>query len=146
MAVIVLDHHQAPVDLPEVEALVNPNRQDDLSGMGALCAAGVVFLTLVAVSRALRLRGRAVPDLMAMLDLVALATVADVVPLAGLNRAFVRQGLKVIRERQRLGLAALMDAGRLNGPAQPYHLGFLLGPRINAGGRMATPRSAAACC
>jgi single-stranded-DNA-specific exonuclease len=134
--VIVLDHHQAPVELPAVDAVVNPNRQDDLSGQGALCAAGVVFLTLVAVNRFLREMGHAVPDLMQALDLVALATVADVVPLTGLNRAFVTQGLKIMRMRSRVGLASLMDAGRLNGPVQPYHLGFVLGPRINAGGRI----------
>ena len=94
---VVLDHHQAPERLPAAAAIVNPNRQDDLSGLGHLCAAGVVFLTLVALNRALRERGfwnaRPAPDLLAGLDLVALATVADVVPLVGLNRAFVRQGL-----------------------------------------------------
>ncbi len=134
--VIVLDHHQAPVELPTIDALVNPNRQDDLSGHGHLCAAGVVFLTLIGINRVLRNQGLAVPDLLDWLDLVALATVADVVPLIGLNRAFVRQGLKIIRQRRRIGLACLMDAGRLTGPAQPYHLGFVLGPRINAGGRI----------
>jgi len=138
--VVVLDHHQAPERLPEVEALVNPNRQDDLSGLGHLCAAGVVFLTLVATNRALRVRGawtgRSEPDLLAALDLVALATVADVVPLTGLNRAFVRQGLAILRGRARPGLVALMDVAGLDGPVQPWHLGFLLGPRINAGGRI----------
>jgi single-stranded-DNA-specific exonuclease len=138
--VVVLDHHQAPERLPEVEALVNPNRQDDLSGLGHLCAAGVVFLTLVAANRALRGRGFWVgghePDLLAALDLVALATVADVVPLIGLNRAFVRQGLAILRGRARPGLVALMDVAGLDGPVQPWHLGFLLGPRINAGGRI----------
>ncbi|MBX9912233.1 MAG: single-stranded-DNA-specific exonuclease RecJ [Beijerinckiaceae bacterium] len=138
--VVVLDHHQAPERLPEVEALVNPNRQDDLSGLGHLCAAGVVFLTLVAANRALRGRGfwagRPEPDLLAALDLVALATVADVVPLTGLNRAFVRQGISILRGRARPGLVALMDVAGLDGPVQPWHLGFLLGPRINAGGRI----------
>ncbi|WP_336813378.1 single-stranded-DNA-specific exonuclease RecJ [Bosea sp. MMO-172] len=138
--VVVLDHHQAPERLPAVEALVNPNRQDDLSGLGHLCAAGVVFLALVATSRALRRQGHwgrgGEPDLLAMLDLVALATVADVVPLQGLNRAFVRQGLAMMRSRARPGLAALMDVSGLDGPIQPWHLGFLLGPRINAGGRI----------
>ncbi len=138
--VVVLDHHQAPERLPEVEALVNPNRQDDLSGLGHLCAAGVVFLTLVATNRTLRVRGawtgRSEPDLLAALDLVALATVADVVPLTGLNRAFVRQGLAILRGRARPGLVALMDVAGLDGPVQPWHLGFLLGPRINAGGRI----------
>lgn len=139
--VVVLDHHQAPERLPEVEALVNPNRQDDLSGLGHLCAAGVVFLALVATRAVLRrqdvwaARGGE-PDLLAALDLVALATVADVVPLRGLNRAFVRQGLAILRGRARPGLAALMDVAGLDGPVQPWHLGFLLGPRINAGGRI----------
>ncbi|WP_103874602.1 single-stranded-DNA-specific exonuclease RecJ [Bosea lathyri] len=139
--VVVLDHHQAPELLPPVEALVNPNRQDDLSGLGHLCAAGVVFLALVATSRTLRRQGfwaqrGTEPDLLAALDLVALATVADVVPLRGLNRAFVRQGLAMLRGRTRPGLAALMDVAGLDGPVQPWHLGFLLGPRINAGGRI----------
>lgn len=139
--VVVLDHHQAPERLPEVAAVVNPNRQDDLSGLGHLCAAGVVFLTLVATRAALRRQGfwadgAAEPDLLAALDLVALATVADVVPLTGLNRAFVRQGLAMLRGRTRPGLAALMDVAGLDGPVQPWHLGFLLGPRINAGGRI----------
>lgn len=139
--VVVLDHHQAPERLPAAAAIVNPNRQDDLSGLGHLCAAGVVFLTLVATARELRRRGHwasrgGEPDLLAMLDLVGLATVADVVPLIGLNRAFVRQGIAILRLRQRPGLAALLDAAGLDGPAQPWHLGFLLGPRINAGGRI----------
>lgn len=138
--VIVLDHHQAPEDLPPA-IVVNPNRQDDLSGQGALCAAGVVFLALAGLTRRLRDRGwwtesRPAPDLLAALDLVALATVADVAPLAGLNRAFVVKGLQVMRNRARIGLAALMDAARMDGPPRVYHLGFALGPRINAGGRI----------
>ncbi len=139
--VVVLDHHQAPEQLPEhALAIVNPNRQDDLSGLGALCAGGVVFVTLVALNRELRKRGfwrpGEEPDLLASLDLVALATVADVVPLVGLNRAFVRQGLAVMRRRGRVGLRALADVARLDGPVRPYDLGFLIGPRINAGGRI----------
>jgi single-stranded-DNA-specific exonuclease len=138
--VIVLDHHQAPEALPEA-VIVNPNRQDDLSGQGALCAAGVVFLALAGLTRRLRnsgfwSAGRAAPDLLAELDLVALATVADVAPLTGLNRAFVAKGLSVMRNRSRIGLAALMDAARMDGPPRVYHLGFALGPRINAGGRI----------
>ncbi len=140
MEVLVMDHHQAPVSLPEVSALVNPNRQDDMSGLGHLCAAGVVFMVLVALSRALRLSGhwgsRPAPDLLGELDLVALATVADVAPLIGLNRAFVRQGLAIARQRARPGLAALMDISGLNGPLEAWHFGFLMGPRINAGGRI----------
>jgi single-stranded-DNA-specific exonuclease len=137
---VVLDHHQAPEILPEALAIVNPNRQDDLSGLGSLCAAGVVFLFLVALNRALRSRGffqnRPEPDLMGSLDLVALATVADVVPLTGLNRAFVRQGLAVMRSRSRAGLAALLDTAGLAGAPECWHLGYLVGPRINAGGRI----------
>jgi len=136
MDVVVLDHHQAPEVLPEVTALVNPNRQDDLSGLGTLCAAGVTFMTLVAVNRAIRRRGDREVDLVAGLDLVALATVADVVPLQGLNRTFVAQGLKVMRQRGRPGLAALFDLTRLDRPPEAWHLGFLIGPRINAGGRI----------
>jgi single-stranded-DNA-specific exonuclease len=137
MDVLVLDHHQAPEVLPKVYALVNPNRQDDLSGLGHLCAAGVVFLTLVGLNRALKAKSsEPLPDLIAALDLVALASVADVVPLTGLNRAFVAQGLKVMRARARPGLVALADVARLDAEPEAWHLGFLLGPRINAGGRI----------
>lgn len=139
--IIVLDHHQADERLPDVHAVVNPNRQDDVSGLGHLCAAGVVFLTLVATQRELRRRGayangQAEPQLLDSLDLVALATVADVVPLTGLNRAFVTKGLHVMRNRRNTGLRALADAAGLNQAPTPYHLGFILGPRINAGGRI----------
>jgi single-stranded-DNA-specific exonuclease len=139
--VIVIDHHQADEELPRACAVVNPNRQDDISGLGHLCAAGVVFLVLVATRSELRRRGfyakdTAEPDLMAELDLVALATVADVVPLTGLNRAYVTQGLQVMRWRRNKGLKALNDAAGLNEAPTPYHLGFILGPRINAGGRI----------
>ncbi len=138
--VIVLDHHQADERLPDVHAVVNPNRQDDLSGLGHLCAAGVVFMTLVATSRELRRRGHSGPagpvDLMGLVDLVALATVADVVPLRTLNRAFVMRGLEVMHRRENVGLRALCDAARLAQAPTPYHLGFILGPRINAGGRI----------
>ena len=137
---IVLDHHQAPEAPPPAIAVVNPNRQDDLSGLGALCAAGVVFMALVDLNRTLRGRGffagRKEPDLLLALDLVALATVADVAPLVGLNRAFVRKGCELMRRRGRVGLAALCDAARMAGPPRPYHLGFLIGPRVNAGGRI----------
>ena len=139
--VMVVDHHQADERLPDVHAVVNPNRQDDLSGLGHLCAAGVTFMFLVATARELRRRGFyngdvAAPDLMQLLDLVALATVADVVPLKGLNRAFVTRGLHVMRRRENVGLRALFDAAGLNQAPTPYHLGFVLGPRINAGGRI----------
>ncbi len=140
MDTIVLDHHQAPEQLPAALAIVNPNRQDDLSGLGHLCAAGVVFMAIVALNRELRQRkffsGASGPDLMNSLDLVALATVADVVPLTGLNRAFVARGLEVMRARGRPGLRALFDCAGANGPPSAYHLGFLIGPRINAGGRI----------
>lgn len=140
--VIVIDHHQMNEDLPQAVAVVNPNRQDDLSGQGHLCAAGVTFLFLIATTRALRTSGYysakdiSEPDLLGMLDLVALATVCDVVPLQGVNRAFVAQGLKVMHRRQNVGLRALIDAAGLNTAPTPYHLGFILGPRINAGGRI----------
>lgn len=138
--VVVLDHHQVGDRLPQAAAVVNPNRQDDLSGLGHLCAAGVVFMTLVATARLLRERGRyrlsPAPDLLRWLDLVALATVCDVVPLKGLNRAFVVKGLAVMRMRENAGLAALASVARLSGPAEPWHLGYLFGPRINAGGRI----------
>ncbi|HVB90293.1 MAG TPA: single-stranded-DNA-specific exonuclease RecJ, partial [Beijerinckiaceae bacterium] len=138
---LVLDHHQAPETLPPALALVNPNRQDDLSGLGHLCAAGVCFMVLVALNRALRERGfwrggRAAPDLLGELDLVALATVADVVPLVGLNRAFVAKGLAVMKGRGRPGLRALLDIAGEAGPPRPFTLGFMIGPRINAGGRI----------
>ncbi len=139
--VIVIDHHQADEDLPTACAVVNPNRQDDVSGLGHLCAAGVTFLVIVATARELRQRGyytkgAAEPDLVSELDLVALATVADVVSLTGLNRAYVTQGLQVMRWRRNTGLKALVDAAGLNEVPTPYHLGFILGPRINAGGRI----------
>jgi len=139
--IVVVDHHQCSDTLPEVLALVNPNRPDDLSELGHLAAVGLMFLTLVAVNRELRTRGffgsdRKEPDLLSALDLVALGTIADVVPLKGLNRAFVAKGLLAMRGRRNVGLTALMDAARLDGPPEPFHLGFLLGPRINAGGRI----------
>ncbi len=141
MDVVVIDHHQASEELPPAIAVVNPNRLDDLSRLGHLAAVGLVFLTVVAVNRLLRQRGfwsteRPEPDLLDLLDLVALGTVADVVPLTGLNRAFVAKGLLAMRRRERTGLTALMDISRLSGPPEPWHLGFLIGPRINAGGRI----------
>ncbi len=134
--VVVLDHHLAGADLPDALAVVNPNRQDELGDLGHLCAAGVVFLLLVEMNRRRRAVGQSSPDLMAMLDLVALATVADVAPLVGVNRAFVRQGLKVMARRARPGLVALSDVARLDRAPDSYHLGFILGPRVNAGGRI----------
>ncbi|NCQ24929.1 MAG: single-stranded-DNA-specific exonuclease RecJ [Rhodobacteraceae bacterium CG17_big_fil_post_rev_8_21_14_2_50_63_15] len=134
--VVVLDHHLGGETLPPALAVVNPNRQDEQGDQGHLCAAGVVFLMLVEAGRQLRGSGRQGPDLIGLLDLVALATVADVAPLIGVNRAFVRQGLRVLARRERPGLVALSDIAHLDGPPRAYHLGFLLGPRINAGGRI----------
>ncbi|MAN78534.1 MAG: single-stranded-DNA-specific exonuclease RecJ [Rhizobiales bacterium] len=135
--VLVIDHHLAPDTLPDANALVNPNRRDDISGLGYLCATGVAFMVLVAANRILRGQGRTdLPDLMVWLDLVALATICDVVPLKGLNRAFVLRGLDVMRAGKNVGLASLAIAARVSGPANAYHMGFLLGPRINAGGRI----------
>lgn len=136
--VVVLDHHQVGGEFPAATAVVNPNREDDLSGQGHLCAAGVVFLTLVQTARVLRDRLPATsgPDLLKYLDLVAMATVCDVVPLVGVNRAFVTKGLLAIRHQQNAGLAALSRVARIGEPINAFHLSFLLGPRINAGGRI----------
>lgn len=138
--VVVIDHHLPGETLPAAMAVVNPNRADCRAGLGYLCAAGVAFMVLVAASRVLRRRGwfgaRPEPDLRSRLDLVALATVADVAPLTGLNRAFVRQGLAVLARRGRPGLAALADVARLTAPPSSRDLGFALGPRINAAGRI----------
>ena len=134
--VIVLDHHLGGETLPPALAVVNPNRQDEDGGLGHLCAAGVVFLMLVEAGRQLRRAGRQGPDLVGFLDLVALATVADVAPLTGVNRALVRQGLTVMARRARPGLVALADTSRMDTAPNAYHLGFLLGPRVNAGGRI----------
>ena len=134
--VIILDHHLGGETLPSALAVVNPNRQDESGDLAHLCAAAVVFLMLVEAGRQLREAGKQGPNLMAMLDLVALATVADVAPLRGVNRAFVRQGLKVMGERARPGLTALSDVARLDSAPTSYHLGFVLGPRVNAGGRI----------
>ncbi|CDZ72149.1 Single-stranded-DNA-specific exonuclease RecJ [Neorhizobium galegae bv. orientalis] len=137
--VVVIDHHQLGHELPPCLALVNPNREDDLSGQGHLCAAGVVFLVLVAAARHMRQigdpRARSL-DLLAWLDIVALATVCDVVPLKGLNRAYVVKGLLAARHMGNAGLSALFRKAGLGGPVTPYHFGFLIGPRINAGGRI----------
>lgn len=134
--VVVLDHHLGGETLPPALAVVNPNRQDESGELGHLCAASVVFLMLVEANRLLREDGAQGPDLVAMLDLVALATVADVAPLTGVNRALVRQGLKIMALRERPGLVALADVARMDQAPNTYHLGFLLGPRVNAGGRI----------
>ncbi|RWO50061.1 MAG: single-stranded-DNA-specific exonuclease RecJ [Mesorhizobium sp.] len=136
--VVVLDHHQVGGALPAAIAVVNPNRDDDLSGQGHLCAAGVVFLALVQTARILR--GRMAdgtpPDLLSLLDIVALATVCDVVPLTGVNRAFVVKGLQMARQQKNEGLAALARVSRIGEPISTFHLAYLIGPRINAGGRI----------
>lgn len=142
--VIVVDHHVSGVGLPRAAAVVNPNRADEGGTAPELCAAGVAFLLLVAVNRALRDggwygEGHPEPDLMPWLDLVALATVADLAPLTGVNRALVRQGMVPLERRLNPGLASLARAARLAGPVRPWHLGFTLGPRINAGGRVGDP-------
>jgi len=134
--VVVLDHHLGGETLPPALAVVNPNRQDEDGGLGHLCAASVVFLALVEAGRQMREAGAQGPDLMALLDLVALATVADVAPLIGVNRALVRQGLKIMARRDRPGLVALCDIARLDTAPSSHHLGFVLGPRVNAGGRI----------
>ena len=139
--VLVIDHHVAEPRLPDAVAIVNPNRLDETEPVGQLCAAGMVFMLIIAVNRALRDafwydEGHGEPNLINMLDLVALATVADVVPLTGVNRALVRQGLAVMSRRQNLGIAALADVSRLDQMPEAWHLGFMLGPRVNAGGRV----------
>jgi len=141
LATIIVDHHQAGEDLPEAHAVINPNRQDDLSGLGYLCAAGLTLIFIAAVNRQLRQRGwygeaRPEPNMLQWLELVALATVCDVVPLKGLNRAYVGQGLKIMARRENIGLAALADVARLKRKPDVYALGFLLGPRLNAAGRI----------
>ncbi|WP_375639891.1 MULTISPECIES: single-stranded-DNA-specific exonuclease RecJ [unclassified Bartonella] len=136
--VVILDHHQMSEIHQEAVALVNPNRPDDFSKQGHLCAAGVVFVTLAWVHHLLRKKQfqGPLPDLLSMLDLVALATICDVVPLQGVNRAFVIKGLQVARSMHNLGITALTKVARIGEPLNSFHLGFLLGPRINAGGRI----------
>ncbi len=140
LEVVVLDHHAADARLPPAFAVINPNRMDESGDHGHLAAVGVAFLTLIAINRALRKSGwyadRAEPDLRQWLDLVALGTVADVVPLRGLNRAFVTQGLKIMAQRRNAGLAALADIAGIKEAPASYHLGFVFGPRVNAGGRV----------
>lgn len=140
LRIIVIDHHVAEPQLPDAFAVINPNRLDEDGAYGHLCSAGLAFMFIVALNRALRTRGfwtnRSEPDLLRWLDLVALGTVCDVVKLEGLNRAFVAQGLKVLAGRENPGLRALADIAGLNSTPEGYHLGFILGPRINAGGRI----------
>ncbi|WP_077994536.1 single-stranded-DNA-specific exonuclease RecJ [Bartonella choladocola] len=136
--VVVLDHHQMGEVDPAANALVNPNRPDDRSGQGYLCAAGLVFIAVAWTLKKIRTEGKhkTLPDILRYLDLVALATVCDVVPLVGVNRAFVIKGLKVARMMSNPGIAALSRVAGIGEPLNVFHLGFLLGPRINAGGRI----------
>ena len=140
--VIILDHHQSETKLPSAHSVVNPNRFDDRSELNYLCAAGVCFMFLVALNKRLRDQNWFLknsinePDLMSTLDLVSLGTVCDVVPLVDLNRAFVRQGLKVLKKKKNLGLKTLIEACKIESRITSYHLGYVLGPRINAGGRV----------
>lgn len=137
LPVIVVDHHLMGTDLPPALAVINPNRQDDKSGQGHMAAAGVTFMLLVALSRDAKRRGFGdVPNLLSFLDLAALGTICDVVSLTGVNRALVSQGLKVLSSRQNAGIAALADVAGASGRFGTYHGGFVLGPRINAGGRI----------
>lgn len=139
--VVVLDHHRCEPQLPPAVAVVNPNRLDDNSGQGHMAACGVVFLTLVAINRELRKRAyfneqRSEPHILQWLDLVALGTVCDVVPLTGINRTYVAQGLRVMAMRQNTGIVALCDVAGVDSAPSVFHLGYLLGPRVNAGGRV----------
>lgn len=141
LTTIIVDHHLAAAELPQAHAVINPNRQDDVSGFGYLCAAGVVMIFVAAVNKRLRERGYysdAIPEpnMLQWLELVALATICDVVPLKGLNRAYVTQGLKVMARRENAGLAALADVAGLKTRPDVYALGFMLGPRLNAAGRV----------
>ncbi len=140
--VIVLDHHQSEINLPKAHSIINPNRFDDESKLNYLCAAGVCFMTLISINSALRKQGWFLankikePNLLNFLDLVSLGTICDVVPLIGLNRAIVKQGLKVINSKKNLGLKTLIDLCKIETKASTYHLGYIIGPRINAGGRV----------
>lgn len=139
--VVVVDHHMAEPGLPIAVAVINPNRLDEAPGLGQLAAVGVAYLLVIALNRSLRQRGwynaeRPEPDLMQWLDLVALGTVCDVVPLTGLNRALVAQGLKVMSQRRNVGISALSDVAKVTERPGTYHAGFLFGPRVNAGGRI----------
>lgn len=143
LEVIVVDHHQAETRLPEAVAVINPKRHDETQEYAYLAAVGVSFILLVALNRFLRESGwygsKSPPDLMHLLDLVALGTVCDVVPLVGLNRAFVSQGLKIMSQRRNPGLVALADVAGIDETPGTYHLGYILGPRVNAGGRVGKP-------
>lgn len=137
LSIVVIDHHLMDADMPPAEALVNPNRIDDTSKLNYLAAAGVTFMLLVALNREARVQNFSnIPDLFDYLDLTALGTICDVVPLKGLNRAIVKQGLKVFSRESNIGLKSLMFETNTNSPITPYHCGFVLGPRINAGGRI----------
>jgi single-stranded-DNA-specific exonuclease len=137
-----LDHHQSEIKLPVAYSIINPNRLDDRSNLQYLCAAGVTFMFLVSLNRQLRsikwfeINNIKEPNLINFLDLVSLGTICDVVPLIGLNRALVKQGLKVLKSKKNLGLKTLLDICKIETNPSVYHLGYMLGPRINAGGRV----------
>ena len=137
MQVIVTDHHSPDFELPKADAIVNPKRNDDDSGLDYLAGVGVAFMFVVALNRELKSRGKAPEDLNLLdyLDMVALGTICDTMPLTGLNRAFVSTGLKVLSRRQNLGLSTLMDVARASF-INVYIVGFVLGPRLNAAGRL----------
>lgn len=154
--VIIVDHHMSDVLFPNADAIINPNRFDETSDLGHLAAVGVAFLLVIALNREIKLQNdngtdgssdgasayaeaAGQVDLMALLDLVALGTVCDVVSLTGLNRAYVVQGIKMMRKMENPGIAALADVAKLNSPIDTYHIGFMLGPRINAAGRIDDP-------
>ena len=140
--VIVLDHHQSEINLPKAHSIINPNRLDDKSNLQYLCAAGVTFMFLISINKYLRSinwfnnHNKKEPNLLNYLDLVSLGTVCDVVPLVGLNRAIVKQGLKILKINKNLGLKTLLDICKIETNPSIYHLGYVLGPRINAGGRV----------
>ncbi len=138
--VIVLDHHQCEVKLPDAYSIINPNRLDDESDLKYLCASGVTFLFLIALNKYLReinfFDNIKEPDLLQLLDLVSLGTICDVVPLVGLNRSFVKQGLKILNKKNNLGIKNLINISKIENTTTTYHIGYQLGPRINAGGRV----------
>jgi len=139
---IILDHHQGDIKLPEATAIVNPNRIDDESNLNYLCAAGVCFMFLIGLNKKLRdknwfkLNNIDEPEILNFLDLVSLGTICDVVPVIKLNRAIVKQGLKIFRKRKNIGLKTLYDSSEIKSTPNTYHLGYLIGPKINAGGRV----------
>ena len=140
--VLILDHHQAELRLPNAHSIINPNRLDDSSNLNYLCASGVCYMFLISLNKLLREKKWFInknvkePNLIEFLDLVSLGTICDVVPLVGLNRAIVKQGLKILNNKKNIGLKSLLDICKIETKVSTYHMGFILGPRINAGGRV----------